>query len=563
MKKQLKMNMIKSGVIWLPGVLMAMYILVNIYIDAVGGGIHLSVYGHGLVWMTAVLCTAAIAIKNVIDYVFYGKKEFSCIRDYLFTKKYSRERKVAMFPRIPDNLLYIEPKGIVLGCMGSGIFKRYICIDVEDRHISNHIVVFGNTGAGKSSLMLSSLIPNFMKENTSPPITFLTIDVKPELAELSNSNDRYARVLNPLERDSWGWDVYWNISKESSEDEIYDAIQTIAKVLIPDAEEKNAFFTNNARNLVCGVLMFEFITFHRNFIQSMKILLHSEVEEYVKSIKKMVNAKSKVHMLLAEFGEDKSNAWADIKKTLKQDFGVFVKDNTEWFLDSDVNRRVCNPKNLDNGISLFLSIPRSDLENYGVIFRLIVSQCMDLLSRRKDNDPNKKQVVLLLDELPNLGARLPSYTANLGFIRSKKVTCISIIQQYSKLQSVYGKEEAKTIINMGHQLILSCEDNELGRIFCDKGGEFQETKVDYKRTGIFLKRKVDVESVSKISSRRIRVMDDLSSLVTRFEAIAFINGSQYYRFDKCRYYLEPILNKRAEECEKINQAKREGYTQEV
>ena len=71
------------------------------------------------------------------------------------------------------------------------------------------------------------------------------VDVKPELAEPSLSNSTYGRVLNPLSFDSWGWDAYWNISHESSEDEIYSTIMRIATVLIPSVDERNQFFVNS------------------------------------------------------------------------------------------------------------------------------------------------------------------------------------------------------------------------------------------------------------------------------------------------------------------------------
>lgn len=106
---------------------------------------------------------------------------------------------------------------------------------------------------------------------------------------------------------------------------------------------------------------------------------------------------------------------------------------------------------------------------------------------------------------------------------------------------------------MGHQLILSCEDTELGKIFSDKGGEFKDTKTSYKRTGGILSTAVGEETVSETKEKRIRVMDDLTSLFPRFESIAFINGSEYIRFSKCRYYLEPKLRKRSADCQRFHE----------
>ena len=77
-----------------------------------------------------------------------------------------------------------------------------------------------------------------------------------------------------------------------------------------------------------------------------------------------------------------------------------------------------------------------------------------------------------------------------------------------------------------------------------------------------MKSRLDTDSITTTKEKRIRVMDDLASLVPRFEAIAFIQGSTYYRFSKFRYYLEPELKKRAEECKEYHRIIEDGYIQE-
>jgi len=558
----MKSKFIFTGAIFAPVCLVVSYVLFMVAGKWSNEYNTLSAYGHFVVWLIASGMVGIIFLCNVIQYIFFGKRCFGSLREYFFEERYSRERKKAMFPFIKRDLLFNEPTGLVLGCVGWGRFKKYVCINPKDKQIANHLSIIGTSSAGKSSgPILTSLIPNFMKDDEIPALTYLVVDCKPELAKLSIKNSQYTKIINPRDRSEWGWDLYWAIDENSTEDEIYDVIKSIVEVLIPEVNEQNAFFVNNARNIMCGVLMFEFVMFKRGFIESIRILLQEDLTEYIKRIKHMVNERSRIYMLLAEFGNtsDKSNALNDIRKTVKEHCDVFIKDDVNWFLDDKVNHRRCSPLDLEIGTSLFLSIPREDLKRYGVLFRLIIAQCMESLSRRKEDDPNLRPVVLILDELVNLGSKIPNYCSNLGFIRSKKVTCVSVFQQYSQLQALYGKEEARTILNIGHILVLSTEDTELGKIFSDKAGEFLEKKIEYKKKGTLLKSRLDTDSVSTTKERRIRVMDDLTSLVPRFEAIAFIQGSTYYRFLKCRYYLEPELKKRAEECREYHRILKEGY----
>lgn len=322
------------------------------------------------------------------------------------------------------------------------------------------------------------------------------------------------------------------------------------EVIIEDSGRENAFFTESARNLLEGCLIYEYVVNGKSFIQSMQTLLKSDLTTYVGQIKEDLDCPKKVLMLLAEFGRegDTSNATEDIKKTLKQQTAVFTRSDTEWFLDPTVNPRMCHPALLDEHVSLFLSIQRADLKRYGVLFRLIITQCSTYLSRREDDDSTKPPVIIIVDEFTNLGGRIPDYTENLGFIRAKKVFFTTIFQQYSQVEALYGKEEARTILNMGHQLILSCEDPELGKIFSEKAGSFLERKYSVRKQGLFGVTGND-STVSMEHAKRVRVMDDLVSLYPRFESIAFINGSEYIRFKKCRYYLEKGLRERAETCE--------------
>lgn len=550
---------IKMGIYFFPILLVIGYFLTNNYV--LQDYESLTFLGHLALWgMTGISCIG-IGILNLYLYYSRGKRCFASLTEYIAEERFSRERARAMYPTLSGNLLFSKPIGVVLGKMGFGILKKYVCIDVFDKSIANHIAIVGSSAAGKSSgPILTSLITNF--QNEKPPIAYLVIDTKPELANLTVTDERWGRTLNPGSRQDWGYDLYWMLDKKSTNDEVYSVMRAISEVLIPEANRQNSFFSNNARNLLCACLMFEYGQ-ERNFIDSIRCLLQQDLLEYITTIKNMVNPHHRIYMLLSEIkADDKSNALHDIRKTLKENLEVFMRDDVAWFLDTKFNKKMCTPKDLDKGISLFLSIKREDLKQYNVLFRLIISQTMEHLSRREEGNPQLIPVVMVLDEFVNLGAPIPNYCENLGFIRSKRVTFVTIFQQYSQLQELYGKEQARTILNMGHLLVLSTEDTELGKILSDKAGEFWEEKVDHRRIGTFIKTKEDAEHVVQSRERRIRVMDDLASLGPRFESIAFINGGEYYRFDKCRYYLEKELREYAEKCKEINSIKRNGYLQE-
>ena len=553
--KETKTALIFSGLLFYPLALSTTYAFFSLL-----AGFTILHPTHPMVWGIALLPCCVIFAVNLRDRLVFKKRCYSSLLEWWHEERYSAARRKAMYPPIKQKMLRKAVTGICIGKIGFGSLKRYVCIDLYDKSIANHIVIIGNSSAGKSSgPILTSLIANFMDcdDTTPPPVTYLVVDPKPELCRLSSSGGKWTRVLNPMARrgTSYGWNLYYDITRDSPMDKITDRIEGIVNVVVQSNNEKNAFFQDSARNLLTGCLIYEFVVYGNNFIKSMRNILSADLDSYVKKAKEDERCPKKVLMLLAEFGneKDQSNATQDIKKSLKQQTAVFTRSDTEWFLDTEVNQLMCSPTCLDESISMFLSIKRADLYTFGVLFRLIISQCSEHLSRRNDDDPHDKPVVILIDEFTNLGGTVPNFAQNLGFIRSKKVTYVTIFQQYSQLQQLYGKEEARTILSMGHQLILSCEDTELGKIFSDKGGEFVDTKTSYRQTGGILSTSSGEATVSQTKEKRIRVMDDLTSLVPRFESIAFVHGSEYIRFSKCRYYLEPDLRKRSADCVKFHE----------
>ena len=554
-KKAIKTFMIFTGLVFFPVFLILGYLAAIMFASLFLEEIRVTGACHAFAWIFALFCCGALLLVNLYNMAFRKKRCFSSIREWVGEEAYSMARARAMYPPVSRELLYKEITGLCLGMVRTVGGVRYVCIDPDNPHVANHTLVNGNTGSGKSSgLVMTSLIANFKNsDNETPPkAAYLVIDPKPELYKLSCKGSKWARMLNPKAPRgmSYGWDLYYELDENSDIDKVSDVIGTIVSVIVQDTNEKNAFFQDSARNLLCGALIFEYVVNRRNFIQSMRIVLSSQLDAYVKDVMANERCPQKVVMLISEYGGDdkKTDALKDIQLSLRQQAAVFTRSDAEWFLDTDINKMACSPRLLDESVSLFLSIPRADLEYFGVLFRLITTQCISHLARRKDYDKNKSPVIFILDEFTNLGGKIPNFCENLGFIRSKKVLFVPIIQQYSQLEELYGKEEARTILNMGSLLVLTCEDVQLAKILSDKAGEFTSYSASYANNGT----KYPAHTLTEKKEKRIRVMDDLASLVPRFESIVFINGSQYFRISKCRYYQMPAFKSYSDECRELN-----------
>lgn len=497
-----------------------------------------------------------IFLANIRNYFFYKKRCFSSFREYFREELYSRERAKAMYPPIPLKYLSSKPEGIVIGKTRLyHLLPKYFRIDPHNPDMANHILINGNSGAGKSVMIITSLLSYFIgkKINTKQkPISWIVIDTKPELAKICTCGDQDAIIINPAKPRKGGWNLYASITPESPMDEIANVIKTIVEVIIV-SDPKNEFFVDSARSLLEGGLIYEYCINKLDFMPAIEKILKSDLDDYVTAIQKDDRTPTKVLMLLSEYGKkqnekgqlkrDDSNAAADIKKQLKQKTDVFSREDVSFFLDTTKNPIMYNASMVDQGISFFLSIKRSDLKYYRMIFLLIVSQILDYLSQRDDYDNTVPPCVMVLDEFHNLGGRIPNFTENLGYIRSKKVILMTIIQQYHKLVALYGDNEAQTIVNGSIDVLLTLEDTKLGEEFSKKAGEFEEEYKTYNSSN-------NGHTTSTKKEKVLRNMQDFSSLIPRSEAAIFIDG-KYYRMNKVKYYKNKKLKLQAEENKKI------------
>lgn len=124
----------------------------------------------------------------------------------------SRKRR-AQYPEIPKELLSTVPDGLVLGKKD----KYFVRVPIKKGNTLNGIIM-GSTGCGKSVLLLTMLLYQ-LNHKPKPkelfdPMSFFILDIKPELAKKSvviKGNDK-VRVMNPLNRSSYGWDVYYRLN---------------------------------------------------------------------------------------------------------------------------------------------------------------------------------------------------------------------------------------------------------------------------------------------------------------------------------------------------------------
>ena len=498
-------------------------------------GLAMGIRFHCLIWGLSAVPSLILFGYNFYLYLVLGQRDFSVRywRSRIATDA-SPEKYRAQHPQVPVEYLSKKPEGFILGKYDN----RYVRIPIDPNNIM-HACIVGAPGSGKSAgPYLCTLIANFMDSDN--PMTVFCIDIKPELAKKSveQKGNPFARIVNPLERSSWGWDVYYQLDEKSSDDEVLDVLDEVAQALIISNNPKDRFFVNNARTIFKGLMLYYYRQ-GQGFIDSVNEVVSNDLKGHIEKVlkdPKLGTSLKRVKEILKKYEGKQSEAFQDIELTMNEHLNIFLSSQVKWAL-RDNPRKAC-PLDLNNDISIFLSIPEEAIERYKDLFRLCTCQVLSEMERRPEYC---KPIVMILDEFARI-KRIEKIMDSLATLRSRRVSIWMAFQDFSQLEKEYSKEEARAIWALCEvKCILSCSDNETLKKLCELAGHYKEKKVSYKTTGIFNLPEQD-RTVS-FENRPVLQPEDIAGLRNRKEVMLLVEGS-YYCIERLRYYEDSALNRR-------------------
>ena len=169
---------------------------------------------------------------------------------------------------------------------------------------------------------------------------------------------------------------------------------------------------------------------------------------------------------------------------------------------------------------------------------------------KRSDDPNAKMVWMMIDEFGSIGS-LNSISEALARIRSRKVSIWLAVQSLSQLDSVYGNNITRSIVdNTENTLVFSCKDKQTAEMISAWCGQYQETKQSTSKKG-----NSDFAQQSYTKSKEHRnIMDvsDVMSLRKNKELLVFTEGERYL-IKKCPYFKIPLLLNKSNEIKQLNE----------
>ncbi len=444
------------------------------------------------------------------------------------------ERPAATHPKVPQELLRDAPqKGDVVLGKHKG---DYVCWNIES---DGNLFICGGSGSGKSSC----IIINTLLCNADTPA--LVLDIKGELsAKAVRTGDDRVRIFAPSDPSAWGYDPLYTLDDNSSEQDEFLAMQSIAFSLIPmTASQKDAFWSNSARNLLIGLLLFFYEQGSRDLISMVDDILGSPVAQTVEAAMQTLSPHTIAYKYIVQCS-------GMPEETLCGIFTEISNAATIFATDADLRRalgggRRVNPRMLEEGYSIFLSIQEHKLASYYNLLQLIINQTLGELEQRPENS---RPILIVIDELARIvsAGKITKLIESSKTLRSRKVRLIIVTQSVEALMVSYSEHEVTDLIsNFPYKAILDASSPRTQKMVCDWAGKYKERRQSVSSGK-------NRSTTTSYEDRDILYPSDLMTLVQTGELV-LISPYGYNRIQKCPYYSDPYFQPLAEEIKTYNQ----------
>lgn len=465
-----------------------------------------------------------------------GKKKFGLLDAFDGKPEpyYSTKKQVAMYPEVTEQLIAgSRPLGIVLG----KYHGKYVCRSVEQ---DGHYLIVGGSGSGKSS---SLIVPTLLINNDVPAFV---LDIKGELSRLAKKKgDARVHIFNPNDRRSYGYDPFYSLKKESTEQEILETMQMVTFSLISlSANVKDPFWKTSARNMLCGLMIYYYKQGKHNLVDIMDAILGQSIKASIQEVMNAAEPTTAEYRYLVAFSDMADETISGVYAEMASNIIVFANDQDIRYALKH-NSLKCSPVDLENGNSMYVVIREDKLTAYNQVLQLIINQTLNALEKR----PEKSEPILfLIDELPRIlsAGKIERLLDASRTLRSRNVRLMLVTQSFEALGTVYSQNEVVDLIsNCTYKIVLDASSQKTQHTISEWCGNYKELKKNWNEVGTKQKTGVSFEEKPIVES------SDLMTLAQTGEAI-LICPYGYFRIQKTPYYRDKILKKLADEVAEYN-----------
>lgn len=509
------------------------YVPINVKIDAFKA---LSI-GFGLSLMCPIIGYAMMFKKG--DVSLYGNAKFASLKDI------QNSNSVSIDPK--------NTKGIVVGKY-QGKLVKYLKPD------------FVSLGAGtRSGKGASVVIPNLLEWQDS----LIVLDIKQECFNITSKYRKEVLkqevfLFAPFSFNTHKFNPLYYVdlnNREGSTD-----LMGIAEILFPtDAiSGTEGHFNNVAQSLFIALAKTLFFLIERKmlFLKEYNIsnsfslgnifdlykrisiaelitTLQKELESTSLSSLEMeivTNALDRMRTFSIMGDESKASTVATFEKQLKLFALPVIKNATN---NNDFDFRDMRRKKM----TIYLSVEPKDVKIASLILNLFFNCAIKInLSENPDFNPDlKHNLLLILDEFPAIG-KIPYVKEAAGYIAGYKLQLLTIFQNVSQLNEIYGIQGRKTLLaNHSCKIVFAPNEQDDAEYFSNEIAYITTHSVSESRSqGI--RASSHGESASQ-AKRALMLPQELKQMPFK-EEIVLLNGENPIKCEKALYFNDPyFMNK--------------------
>lgn len=453
------------------------------------------------------------------------------------------EKPQAQYPEIPAELQRRLPQSgdIVFGELDN----TYVCTNL---HTDFHSIIIGGSGSGKSS---TQIIGNLL---LNPDTSVFAVDIKGELSQKATKiGDERIHIFNPQDHSSWGFNPLYLLEEDSSEQVIFETMQTITYSLIPKpADIRDPFWIDSARSMLIAFLIHLYKDGNTTLVEIIDEILSRPAKEIINEILDNSEGRSNERKLINQFADLAANTQGN-DTTLG---GIVVQMSnalTVFSTDEDIryafgsNSRKISPMILNEGKSIYLVLKDERLDSYSTILQLIINLTLGELMKREENAINPVWVVI--DELPRLlsTGRLEKLLTSIKVCRSKRVRLTLVTQSLEALRTAYSENEVIDLLsNCNYKVVLDASSSKTQKMVCEMAGTYKERKLSASHSN-----KNSRSTTTSYEEKRILKESDLITLAQTGDTV-LLTPYGYLRVHKTPYYSDGYFKLLAEKVKRYN-----------
>ena len=339
-----------------------------------------------------------------------------------------------------------------------------------------HTLVIGTTGSGKTTAVVDPLIYSLCKHRESMIFTDPKGEIYINHAELLKARGYNIVVLNfrdPQKGNAWNpLTLPYLLYHEGNVDKAIELVDDVANNIVKDAKAQDPFWQNSSSDYFAGCTLGLLEDAKLEEVNLNSISLMTTVGEekfgagstYIKEYFGLKGEQSSAYTFASNTINSPTETKGGILSTFRQKIRIFSsRENLSEMLSySDFNMR-----DIGKQPTAVFMIIHDEKTTYHALATIFIKQCYETLISVAQECGGKLPVRtnFILDEFANMPA-LKDVTTMVTAARSRLIRFTFIIQNFSQLNDVYGKEDAETIrSNCGNLIyILTTELSALEEI---------------------------------------------------------------------------------------------------